>query len=129
MVLRRPSDPRMHGRSEGLRVAPFGEAYSSTIVKACGCRRPGARSVSDPLSITLSRPMPLDEVTQYQSDSGSGKAERQSESMQFGQTYESDDHGSSLDLDGDGDAVQKDFEEMYSFYDSASHTPAQKSKL
>ena len=73
--------------------------------------------------------MPLDEVTQYQSDSGSGEAERQSDSMQFGQTYESDNHGSSLDSDGDGDAVRKDVEEMYSSDDSASHTPAQKSKL
>ncbi len=87
------------------------------------------RSVSDPLSITLFRSMPLDEVAQYQSYSGSGEAERQSDSMQFGQAYESDDHGSSLDSDGDGEAMRKDVEEMYTSDDSASRTPAQKSKL
>ncbi len=74
--------------------------------------------------------MPLEEVDQHCSDSGSGEEECQSDSgsLPCGKTFQSDDHSSSLDSDGDGDAMQKDVEDLYSSVnssDSASHTPAQ----
>ncbi len=71
---------------------------------------PGAclsRSVSEPLSITSFSSMPLEEVEQHRGDSGSGEEELQSDSMPCCQTFQSDDHGSSLDSDGGGDAKRK----------------------
>ncbi len=56
--------------------------------------------MSEQLLITLSRSMPLDEVEQYQSDSGIDEAERQSDAMPCSQTFQSDGHDSSLDSDG-----------------------------
>jgi hypothetical protein len=65
--------------------------------------------------------MPLEEVEQYQSDSGIDEAERHSDSVECGQTFQADDDDTSLD---DEYAMQKDVDSS----DSASHTPAQKSK-
>ncbi len=75
--------------------------------------------------------MPVEEVEQYQRDSVIDEEERHSDSVEWCQTLQADDDGSSLDSDGDGNTMQKEVEELYSSEnssDSASHTPAQKSK-
>ncbi len=75
--------------------------------------------------------MRFEEVEKYQSDFGSGEAECQWRSVGRHANFQSDQsdaHGSSSDSDGDDSAMQNDVDETYFSDDSASHTPAQKSK-
>jgi hypothetical protein len=63
------------------------------------------RSGAETLSIISFCAMPLEEVEQYQSDSGSGEVERQSDAMSCFHSDQSDAHGPSSDSDGDGSAM------------------------
>ena len=65
MILLRPSDSRMHAQNEGLALIGKCLLKHNFIVWF-------SRSVSEPLSITSFRSMPLEEVEHHRGDLGTG---------------------------------------------------------